>query len=80
MAKMKERRRRRTKTREQGKCRFGGDISKIDYKDVNLLTKLTTSQGKVFSRKRAGTSAGCQRALAKAVKRARYMALMPYAG
>jgi small subunit ribosomal protein S18 len=74
------RRRRKGRGRDQGKCRFGGDPSKIDYKDINLLSKMTTSQGKLFSRKRAGTSACCQRALSKALKRARFMALMPYAG
>lgn len=80
MARPQRRNKRNKRGRDQGKCRFGGDTSKIDYKDINLLSKLTTSQGKLFSRKRAGTSAGCQRALSKAVKRARYMALMPYAG
>jgi small subunit ribosomal protein S18 len=76
----KGRRRSKSRGRDQNKCRFGGDTSKIDYKDVAMLSKLTTSQGKLFSRKRASTSAACQRALAKALKRARFMALMPYAG
>ena len=65
---------------EQNRCRFGGDVEKIDYKDVATLSKLLSGQGKLFSRKRAGTSATCQRELARAVKRARFMAMLPYVG
>ena len=50
----------------------------IDYKDVPLLQRLTSAQGKLFSRKRTGLDAECQRKVALALKRARYMALMPY--
>ncbi|AWM39335.1 30S ribosomal protein S18 [Gemmata obscuriglobus] len=52
----------------------------IDYKDVNGLRKFLTSQAKLMSRKRSGLSAGAQRALAAAVKRARFMGLLPYVG
>jgi small subunit ribosomal protein S18 len=52
----------------------------VDYKDVPSLKKLCTSQGKMFSRKRSGTCATYQRALSAAVKRARFMGLMPYVG
>jgi len=52
----------------------------IDYKDIHLLQKLTTSQGKLFSRKRSGNCAKCQRHARKAIKRARYLGLMPYVG
>ena len=52
----------------------------VDYKDVSSLKKLCTSQGKLFSRKRSGTCAAFQRALSVAVKRARFMALLPYVG
>jgi small subunit ribosomal protein S18 len=52
----------------------------VDYKDVANLKKMTTSQGKLVSRKRYGTCAPYQRALTTAVKRARFMALMPYVG
>ena len=44
------------------------------------MKKLCTSQGKLFSRKRSGTCAAFQRAVSQAVKRARFMALMPYVG
>ncbi len=50
----------------------------IDYKNVDLLQKYTTSQGKVFSRKRFGNSAQAQNRLKKMIKLARQMALIPY--
>jgi small subunit ribosomal protein S18 len=66
--------------REQTQCRFcrkGGGY--IDYKDVDTLQKLLTNRGKIYSRKRSGNCAGCQRKAKRAIKRARYMALLPYA-
>jgi small subunit ribosomal protein S18 len=53
-------------------------LSDIDYKDVATLQRMTTAQGKLFSRKRSGLDATCQRSLSLAVKRARFLALMPY--
>lgn len=50
----------------------------IDYKDVGALKRFLTSQGKLMSRKRTGLSAAGQKALSAAVKRARFMALLPY--
>jgi len=50
----------------------------IDYKNVALLQRLTSAQGKMFSRKRTGLNAECQRQVAVALKRARFMAMMPY--
>src|SRR5262245_12546869 len=52
----------------------------VDYKDVQGLKKMCTSQGKLFSRKRSGNCAAFQRAVKDAVKLARYMALLPYVG
>jgi small subunit ribosomal protein S18 len=52
----------------------------VDFKDVPSLKKVCTGQGKLFSRKRSGTCATFQRALSSAVKRARFMGLMPYVG
>ena len=52
----------------------------VDYKDVATLKKLTTSLGKLMSRKRSGNCAAFQRAVKDAVKRARFLALLPYAG
>jgi small subunit ribosomal protein S18 len=65
--------------REQSKCRFCRDkVREIDYKDVPGLLKLTTQQGKIFSRKRSGNCAKHQRSARRAIKRARYIGLMPY--
>ena len=52
----------------------------VDYKDVSNLKKLITSQGKLYSRKRSGLCATYQRATSVAVKRARFMGLLPYVG
>ena len=52
--------------------------SYIDYKDTESLKKLMSSNGKIQSRKRTGADAMNQRMLARAIKRARYMALLPY--
>ena len=52
----------------------------VDYKDVGLLKKLCTNQSKMFSRKRSGNCAAFQRASSDAIKRARFMALVPYVG
>ncbi|MGZ3302559.1 MAG: 30S ribosomal protein S18, partial [Isosphaeraceae bacterium] len=52
----------------------------VDYKDIGLLKKLCTNQSKMFSRKRSGNCAAFQRASSAAVKRARFMALLPYVG
>ena len=52
----------------------------VDYKDVSSMKKLITSQGKLYSRKRSGLCAPYQRAVSVAVKRARFLGLLPYVG
>ncbi len=52
----------------------------VDYKNVDLLKKLTNRQGKIISRRKTGCTAVSQHAVALAIKRARFMALMPYVG
>jgi small subunit ribosomal protein S18 len=65
--------------REQVQCRFcRGQVKYIDYKDVETLQKLLTNRGKIYSRKRSGNCAACQRKAKRAIKLARYMALLPY--
>lgn len=65
--------------REQTQCRFCRRGEKyVDYKDIETLEKLLTHRGKIYSRKRSGNCAGCQRKVKAAIKRARYMALLPY--
>jgi small subunit ribosomal protein S18 len=55
----------------------GGKVY-IDYKDTESLRKVMSGNGKIQARKRTGATAMEQRMLARAVKRARYMALLPY--
>lgn len=52
----------------------------VDYKDVELLKKLTNRQGKIIGRRKTGCTAVSQHAVTLAVKRARFMALLPYIG
>lgn len=60
-------------------CRFTqNNIKYIDYKDVKMLQKYITEQGKIIPKRITGTSAKYQRELALAIKRARHMALLPY--
>ncbi|MCC5875203.1 MAG: 30S ribosomal protein S18 [Candidatus Sumerlaeia bacterium] len=50
----------------------------VDYKDVNTLRRFVTEEGKILPRRVTGTTAKFQRALTLAIKRARFMALIPY--
>ncbi len=50
----------------------------IDYKDTESLRKMISGNGKILSRKRTGATAMEQRMLAQAIKRARFMSLLPY--
>ena len=52
----------------------------VDYKDIELLKKFTNRQGKIISRRKSGCTAVSQHAVTKAIKRARFMALLPYTG
>ena len=53
-------------------------ITKIDYKDIRLLSRFINDQGKIMPRRITGTSAKMHRKLVRAIKRARSIALMPY--
>lgn len=53
-------------------------INHIDYKDITKLRSQTNPHARILSRKRTGFKASAQRDLAKAIKRARFMALLPY--
>lgn len=70
------------KTGERGnKCRFTrARVENVDYKDVATLQKMVSAQGKLYGRKRTGTAAHFQRKVDRAVKRARFLALLPYVG
>jgi len=66
-----------TRKRKRVVYKFGeGDI--VDYKDVALLRKFMSDRGKIRSRRLTGLSPRRQREVAKAIKNAREMALLPY--
>lgn len=72
-------RRNKSRYNEQSKCRFCREKTReIDYKDTSTLQKLITQHGKIFSRKRSGNCARHQRSAKRAIKRARFMGLIPY--
>jgi small subunit ribosomal protein S18 len=54
------------------------NIKNIDYKDVSILSKFVNPHGRMLSRRRTGVSAPMQRQLSNSIKRARFMALMPF--
>lgn len=64
---------------EKGKCRFTkARVDEVDYKDLATLQKMVSAQGKLYGRKRTGTMSRFQRKLKLAVKRARFLALLPF--
>jgi len=56
----------------------GKGIEYVDYKDVESLRRMMTPNGKIYGRKRLGTNARQQRMVAGAIKRARFMGLLPF--
>ena len=65
--------------RRRKSCPFSGkDAPRIDYKDVRLLQGFVSERGKIVPSRITGTKSHYQRQLAVAVKRARYLALLPY--
>lgn len=64
---------------QQQVCRFCREkTDMVDYKDLASLHKLVTAQGKMLSRKRSGCCAKHQRSARRALKRARFIGLMPF--
>ena len=60
-------------------CRFTAEkIAEVDYKDLNILKEFISENGKLIPARITGTKARYQRQLSTAVKRARYLALLPY--
>ena len=69
------------KTSRKKVCTFCEEkVEYIDYKDVNKLRRYITEKGKIVPRRQTGTCAKHQRELTTAIKRARFMALIPYVG
>jgi small subunit ribosomal protein S18 len=52
----------------------------VDYKDIELLKKLVNRHGKIVGRRKTGCTAASQHAVTSAIKRARFMALLPFTG
>jgi small subunit ribosomal protein S18 len=94
--KAKEKKKRLRKLTERGPCRWcraekkleknkpekPGEfvVPPIDYKNIDLVQRFVSPQGKIFSRKRSGSCGKHQRQLKIAVKHARLLALIPYVG
>jgi small subunit ribosomal protein S18 len=67
------------RAKRRKRCPFtAAGIEHIDYKDVDTLIKFITDRGKILPRRITGVSAYHQKHLAKAIKQARYMALLPF--
>jgi small subunit ribosomal protein S18 len=65
--------------RRRKSCPFSGpNAPKIDYKDVKLLQRFISERGKIVPSRITAVSAKKQRELAQAIKRSRYLALLPY--
>lgn len=65
--------------RRRKSCPFSGEgAPKIDYKDTRLLLRYVSERGKIVPSRITAVSAKKQRELAKAIKRARYLGLLPY--
>jgi small subunit ribosomal protein S18 len=65
--------------RKKKVCQFCADKNiEIDYKDVDLLSKFITDRGKILPKRVTGTCAIHQREVARSIKRARIVALLPY--
>ena len=65
--------------RKKKRCPFTAvNVQHIDYKDIETLSKFITERGKILPRRITGVSAYYQRRLAKAIKQARHVALLPF--
>jgi small subunit ribosomal protein S18 len=79
--KKRKKKRRQGQYGRESKCRFCRAKAKsVDHKDLTTLVKLLTPQGKMFSRKRSGNCARHQRMVKVAIKRARFLAFLPFVG
>jgi small subunit ribosomal protein S18 len=79
----KRKARARTKAKKKDPIFVNGERPRpmyVDYKDVELLKKLVNRHGRIVVRRKTGCSAVSQRAVTLAIKRARFMALLPYVG
>ena len=73
----------RTKTKKKDPVFVDGKKPRpmyVDYKDVEFLKKLVNRHGRIVGRRKTGCTAASQHAVTQAIKRARFMALLPYVG
>ena len=69
----------RSFSRRRKFCRFTAEgVKQIDYKDIEVLKEFINEKGKIIPARITGTAAGYQRQLSDAIKRARFLALLPY--
>lgn len=83
MARPKKRPKVRVKTKKKDPLFIDGERPRpmfVDYKDVELLKKMVNRHGRIVSRRKTGCTAASQHAVSQAIKRARFMALLPYVG
>ena len=59
-------------------CRFCTESLEMNYKNIDTLSRYITDRKKIVPKRNSGLCAGCQRQLATEIKRARFMALLPY--
>lgn len=79
MQQQKKKKKRARRIAEAAKLRGAKiNIEEVDYKNLPLLQRLISSQGKLYSRKRTGLSAPQQRRVVQALKQSRFMALLPF--
>lgn len=68
-----------SRSKKRKRCPFtAANFGEIDYKDIETLSKFITERGKILPRRITGVSAYYQRRLAKAIKQARMVALLPF--
>jgi small subunit ribosomal protein S18 len=82
-AKSKKRMKARTRTKKKDPLFVEGARPRpmyVDYKDVEFLKKLVNRHGRIVGRRKTGCTAASQHAVTQAIKRARFMALLPYTG
>jgi small subunit ribosomal protein S18 len=72
---------RNQKYQRERQCRFCANPNlKLDYKDIETLSRFVSDHGKIRSRRQTGTCAKHQRELAREIKRSRHLALLPFTG
>jgi small subunit ribosomal protein S18 len=78
MAKKKTRRRKIRQRKIRTSCYFSETGTEPNYKDVLILRRFITNRGKILPKKVSGLTARNQRLLSREIKKARFMALLPY--